>query len=236
MRKCWLQSHIYGTGCWRKQFNFGANSILIKLFIYEDDADLREGLSNYLSSTGEIEVVCGFGNCDTISNDLKHAEVDVILMDIDMPGTNGIDGVRIAKAVRPNVNIIMFTVFDDDKKIFDAICAGADGYLLKQTAPEKIIEALKDVNNGGAPITPSIAKKVLNSFPKTSAEEMPALLTIKEREILLCLVKGMSYKEVGDAAKVSVETVRTHIKRMYAKLHVHSMSQAVAKAIQQKLV
>jgi DNA-binding NarL/FixJ family response regulator len=209
---------------------------LIRLYIYEDDEDLREGLSNYLSSTGEIDVVCCFANCDTIANDLKMGQVEVILMDIDMPGTNGIEGVRIAKAVQPAINIIMFTVFDDDKKIFDAICAGADGYLLKQTPPDRIIEALKDVLNGGAPITPSIAKKVLNSFPKKSSENNSELLTVKEREILQHLVKGRSYKQVAEANSISIETVRTHIKRMYNKLHVHSMSQAVAMAIQQKLV
>ncbi len=100
-----------------------------------------------------------FENCDTIETDLKDLKADAILMDIDMPGTNGIEGVRKAKAVRPDVSIIMFTVFDDDKKIFDALCAGADGYLLKKIAPDKIIEALKDVHTGGAPMTPSIAKK-----------------------------------------------------------------------------
>jgi DNA-binding NarL/FixJ family response regulator len=209
---------------------------VIKLYIYEDDKDLREGLANYLSSAGDFNVVCCFGNCDTIGIDLKAAKVDVILMDIDMPGTNGIEGVRIAKAVQPTVNILMFTVFDDDKKIFDAICAGADGYLLKKTPPEKIIEALKDVFNGGAPITPSIAKKVLQSFPKKNSDDDSALLTGKEREILLHLVNGKSYKQIAIAAGIGIETVRTHIKRMYSKLHVHSMSQAVAKAIQQKIV
>jgi len=153
-----------------------------------------------------------------------------------MPGTDGIEGVRLAKAVQPSANILMFTVFDDDKKIFDAICAGADGYLLKKTAPEKIIEALKDVYNGGAPITPSIAKKVLQSFPKKNSDDDGTLLTVKEREILLHLVNGKSYKQIATATTTSIETVRTHIKRMYSKLHVHSMSQAVAKAIQQKIV
>lgn len=157
-------------------------------------------------------------------------------MDIDMPGTNGIDGVRLAKAVHPAVNIIMFTVFDDDKKIFDAICAGADGYLLKKTAPEKIIEALRDVYQGGAPVTPSIAKKVLHAFPKKNDESNAALLTAKEREILQHLVSGKSYKQVAAATGTGIETIRTHIKRMYSKLHVHSMSQAVAKAIQQRII
>jgi DNA-binding NarL/FixJ family response regulator len=208
---------------------------LIKLFIYEDDKDLRDGLCQFLAATGIFEVVCSFANCDTIQQDLKSADVDILLMDIDMPGTNGIEGIRLAKAVKPSLNILMFTVFDDDKKIFDAICSGADGYLLKKTAPEKIIEALKDVYNGGAPMTPSIAKKVLASFPrKTDNDTEP--LTAKEQEILTHLVNGNSYKQVASLQNTSVETVRTHIKHIYSKLHVSSMSQAVAKAIQHKIV
>ncbi len=210
--------------------------ILIKLIIYEDNKDLREGLTQFLSSTGEIDVVCSFDNCDTIQSDLKNANIDIILMDIDMPGTNGIEGVRLAKMVQPSINILMFTVFDDDKKIYDSICAGADGYLLKKTLPEKLIEALKDVHSGGAPMTPSIARKVLSSFPKTTHRPNSQPLTEKEREVLQHLVDGKSYKQIATASNISIETVRTHIKHIYSKLHVSSMSQAVAKAIHQKIV
>jgi DNA-binding NarL/FixJ family response regulator len=208
---------------------------MIRLYIYEDDNDLREGLSQFLSFTGEFNVVCSFGNCDTIQTDLKATDVDVILMDIDMPGTNGIEGIKLAKALKPSVHILVFTVFDDDQKIFDAICAGADGYLLKKTAPEKIIEALKDVYNGGSPMTPSIAKKVLTAFPKASNQHTEPL-TDKEREVLQELVSGKSYKQIAQALNIGIETVRTHIKHIYSKLHVSSMSQAVAKAIHQKIV
>ena len=176
-----------------------------------------------------------FENCDTIQADLAEFNPDILLMDIDMPGTNGIEGIRLAKITKPSVNILMFTVFDDDKKIFDAICNGADGYLLKKTAPEKIIEALKDVHIGGAPMTPSIAKKVLNFFPKKSIGDSEPL-TGKELEILQHLVNGKAYKQIADLQFVSIETVRTHIKHIYRKLHVNSMSQAVAKAINQKIV
>lgn len=208
---------------------------MIRLYIYEDDKDLREGLSQFLSFTGDFSVVCSFGNCDTIQTDLQSADVDVILMDIDMPGTNGIEGIKLAKALKPNIHILVFTVFDDDRKIFDAICAGADGYLLKKTAPEKIIEALKDVHNGGSPMTPSIAKKVLNAFPKVNNQNSEPL-TEKEREVLQQLVNGKSYKQIADILNIGIETVRTHIKHIYTKLHVSSMSQAVAKAINQKIV
>lgn len=208
---------------------------MIQLLIYEDDKDLREGLAQFLISTNEFEIACLFENCDTIQADVAQFNPDILLMDIDMPGTNGIEGIRLAKITNPSLNILMFTVFDDDKKIFDAIRNGADGYLLKKTSPEKIIEALKDVYNGGAPLTPSIAKKVLNFFPKKTAGHTEPL-TGKEQEILLHLVNGKSYKQVGDLQQISLETVRTHIKHIYSKLHVNSMSQAVAKAIHQKIV
>lgn len=205
------------------------------MYIYEDDEDLRDGLSQFLSFTGAFNIVCSFGNCDTIQNDLDATDIDVVLMDIDMPGTNGIEGIKLAKAIRPNVHILVFTVFDDDQKIFDAICAGADGYLLKKTPPEKIIEALKDVYNGGSPMTPSIAKKVLNAFPKVNSQNSGPL-TEKEREVLQQLVSGKSYKQIAGALGIGIETVRTHIKHIYTKLQVSSMSQAVAKAINQKIV
>jgi DNA-binding NarL/FixJ family response regulator len=210
--------------------------LLIRLYIYEDDTDLREGLTQFLTSTNEFDVLCSFGNCDTIQIDLRSAKVDILLMDLDMPGTGGIEGIRLAKAIQPAVNILVFTVFDDDQKIFDAICGGADGYLLKRTSPEKIIEALKDVHTGGAPMSPSIARKVLNSFAKPNNPQPDTPLTDKEREVLQQLVNGKSYKQVADVLDISIETVRTHIKRIYSKLHVSSMSQAVAKAINQKII
>lgn len=208
---------------------------LIKLVIYEDDEDLLKGLSQFLGSTNEFTIEACFTNCDTIQADLKALKPEILLMDIDMPGTNGIEGVRLAKAVMPHVSILMFTVFDDDKKIFDAICAGADGYLLKRTPPDKIIEALKDVLSGGAPMTPSIAKKVLHFFPKKHTVDTEPL-TEKETQVLQNLVNGQSYKQVAAAMKITIETVRTHIKSIYRKLHVNSMSQAVAKAINDKLI
>jgi DNA-binding NarL/FixJ family response regulator len=208
---------------------------VIKLLIYEDDKDMREGLGQFISGTGEFSVEGMFPNCDTVAIDLKELPADILLMDIDMPGVNGIEGVRIAKTARPSVSILMFTVFDDDKKIFDAICAGADGYILKTTVPEKIIEALRDVYNGGAPMTPSIARKVLQAFPKKNVQDSEPL-TDKELEVLQQLVIGKSYKQIADALSIGIETVRTHIKHIYAKLHVRSMSQAVAKAINQKIV
>jgi DNA-binding NarL/FixJ family response regulator len=208
---------------------------LIHLLIYEDDKELREGVGQLLTSSGEFCVEGLFSNCDTIDQDLKELKADILLMDIDMPGRNGIEGVRIAKLIRPSVQVLMFTVFDDDEKIFDAICAGADGYILKKTLPEKIIEALKDVHNGGAPKTPSIARKVLQAFPKKPVPDNEPL-TEKETEVLHQLVIGNSYKQIANTLSISIETVRTHIKHIYAKLQVRSMSQAVAKAINQRII
>lgn len=209
---------------------------MIHLLIYEDDADLREGLGQFLSAAGAFSVNGLFSNCDTIETDLKDLSADIILMDIDMPGRNGIEGVRIAKQTKPDVSVLMFTVFDDDTKIFDAICAGADGYLLKKTAPDKIIEAIRDLHHGGAPMTPSIARRVLQAFPRTRPDSQEAPLTGKEQDVLQELVAGKSYKQIADSLRISIETVRTHIKHIYRKLHVCSMSQAVAKAIHQKIV
>ncbi len=183
---------------------------MIRLLIYEDDKDLRDGLAQFLSFTNEFEVAGGFENCDSIQTDVAQLKPDILLMDIDMPGTNGIEGITLAKAAKPSIHILMFTVFDDDKKIFDDICNGADGYLLKKTPPEKIIEALKDVYSGGAPMTPSIAKKVLNFFPKKSTADTEPL-TEKEHEILAHLVNGQGYKQIAALQHISIETVRTHI-------------------------
>lgn len=208
---------------------------LIRLIIYEDDKDLREGLGQYLAATGAFSVEGLFSNCDTIAIDIKNLPADIILMDIDMPGRNGIDGVQIVKAQKPEIMVLMFTIFDDDKKIFDAICAGADGYLLKNTTPERLVEGLRDVCNGGAAMSPSIAKKVMNAFPKKERDAYEPL-TEKELQVLQLLVQGNSYKEVASLAGMSVDTVRTHIRHIYTKLQVRSMSQAVAKAINQKIV
>ena len=208
---------------------------MINVIIYEDDKDLLEGLCQFLTATNEFTVEACYEDCNTVQADLKNSNADIILMDIDMPGTNGIDGVRIAKIVKPEICILMFTVFDEDKKIFDAICAGADGYLLKKTKPEKIAEALKDALNGGAPISPSIAKKMLNFFPKILKPDTEPL-TEKETEVLQHLVNGKSYKQVAAEMNITLETVRSHIKNIYRKLHVNSMSQAVAKAINHKLI
>ncbi len=162
----------------------------------------------------------------------------MVLMDIEMPGINGIEAVKIIKHELPAIQVLMQTVFHDDDNIFNAICAGASGYILKTTSPAGYMEAIKDVYNGGSPMSGSIARRVLELFQKNI---MPVTnkdyqLTPKEKEILQHLVKGKSFKMIADAISASYETVRTHMKNIYTKLHVNSNTEAVSKALQEKIV
>jgi DNA-binding NarL/FixJ family response regulator len=151
-------------------------------------------------------------------------------MDITMPGTGGLEGLRIVRGASPQTQVLMCTIFEDNENIFKAICNGASGYLLKKSAPSKIIEAIKEVHEGGAPITSSVARKILGLFPKTPARSAEIdKLAKREQEILQLLMKGYSYKMIAAELQISVETVRTHIKRIYEKLHVHSAQEAIAK-------
>ena len=159
-------------------------------------------------------------------------------MDIEMPGINGIDAVAMIKSKYPDVKILMQTIFEDDDNIFQSICNGAEAYILKNTPPEEILSALKEIYEGGAPMTPAIASKVLKMFKhnfSTDANES-FNLSPREKEILKCLVEGMSYKLVADSCYISIETVSGHIKNIYRKLQVHSKSEAVVKAIKSKII
>lgn len=203
----------------------------IRVAIYEDNRALREALEIFISQEPDLLLTGAYADCTQVEEDLRVQEADVVLMDIDMPGRSGIEGAALVKRYFPTTEVLMLTVFDDDNKVFDAVCAGANGYLLKKTPPDKILEAIRDLYAGGAPMTPLIARKVLQLFPRTPALNTETdKLTPRELSVLENLAKGNSYKMVAAELGISIETVRTHIKRIYEKLHVHSVAEAIAKA------
>ena len=211
---------------------------MIRVAIFEDNRSLREGLTAMISGTSGFDCVGAFPNCNNLLKNIAQSKPDVVLMDIEMPGINGIEAVSIIKEEHPEIKILMETIFDDDEKIFNSICAGAEGYILKHTSPAEIMEAIQEIYEGGGPMTPSIANRVLKMMkdkPDTHGKETFDLST-REKEILTCLVKGMSYKMVADACFISIETVNVHIKNIYKKLQVHSKSEAVVKAIKGRIV
>ena len=210
----------------------------IKVAIFEDNKHLRESLYYLINGTEGFVCTGAFADGNDLVFQLKKSIPQVILMDIEMPGINGIEAVKVIREHFPGVQVLMQTVFHDDENIFKAVCAGASGYILKTTSPAGYIEAIKDVYNGGSPMTGSIARRVLELFQKniTPAAAKDYQLTPKEKEILQQLVKGKSFKMIADAIGSTYETVRTHMKNIYAKLHVNSNTEAVSKALNEKIV
>ena len=207
------------------------------VLIYEDNNSLRESLSNLLQLTGSFTVLGAFAHCLDAESQVKQLEPDVILMDIDMPGQTGIEAVQKIRVFNKQVQIIMLTVFDDNTHVYDALFAGANGYLLKKYASDKLTSSINEVLHGGAPMSPSIARMVINYMQKHEAP--PAAdyqLTPREKEILQSLSRGNSFKMIASEMEISLDTVRTHIKRIYDKLHVSSQIEAVSKALNEKLV
>jgi DNA-binding NarL/FixJ family response regulator len=210
----------------------------IKVAIVEDHKQLRESLSELIRFSPGFELVGVYPNPLNIVTYLKQDMPDVVLMDIQMPGMTGIEAVGVIKRELPNIKIIMQTVFEDNDKIFQSICAGANGYILKNTGTQKYLEAITEAYHGGAPLTPSIATKVLSLFRATPQQPQKEEydLTDREKEILHYLVKGFSYKMIADSCSISYDTVRFHMKNIYSKLHVASMTEVVAKVIKSDLL
>lgn len=211
---------------------------MIRVSVYDDNKNRREGLQLLIDESDGMICVGAYPNCKNVILNQSHAPSDVVLMDIDMPDLNGIEGVKLIRKNFSQVYVLMQTVFEDEDKIFESICAGANGYLLKKASPEKIISAIKDVMDGDAPMTASVAKKVLEMFQKQPRQDMNDTfdLTAREKEILGYLVKGMSYKMIANECGISYNTVSTHIRKIYEKLHVHSATEAISKVISQKII
>lgn len=216
----------------------------LRLVLYEDNADLRASLSQLLGTAPGLVLVGAFGSCGQAGADVRHLRPDAVLMDIDLPGCSGIEGLRRVKAAAPRTSVVMLTVFEEDEQVFDAILAGADGYLLKKTPPDRLLAAIGELREGGAPITPAVARQVLRLFARpgglgwrraTPASAPPAGLSPREREIVGLLVEGYSYKMIAAQCFISIDTVRSHIKNIYEKLHVRSGPEAVSKALREGL-
>lgn len=206
----------------------------IKILIYDDNSLFRQSLGLLFEST-DIEVSAARDNPSKAVEDIRKYNPDVVLMDIDMPQINGVEAVKKIRKENLDIPIIMLTVFEDNSHIFDAICAGASGYLLKRNVSEEIHNAIKMVLNGEAPMTGSVAKKVLLMLPKSHKEETESHnLTNREFDILQLLVKGYSYKMIASDLFISIDTVRFHIKKIYDKLQVHSATEAVSKALKNR--
>lgn len=202
----------------------------IRVLIYEDNTPLREALGRLVESAEGYQLVGAFGDCLKANEQTHRLQPEVILMDIELPGRDGIQAVISLHRQFPRVEVLMLTIFDDDDRIFRALCAGASGYLLKQTPPDELLEAIRMVAAGGSPMSPSIARRVVQTF---SARTNPSgdfdQLTTRESQVLHYLAQGLSYKLVAAELGISVETVRTHIKHIYEKLQVHSLVEAITK-------
>lgn len=210
----------------------------IKVAIFEDNKLVRDALEAILNGTPGYTCCGAFADGNRWMQDIKRSEPDVVLMDIEMPGLNGIEVTTQLTATYPAIKILIQTVFNDSEKIFNALCAGASGYILKNDAPTKYLEAINEVYNGGAPMNPVVAKKVLGFFGNKNVilitpETNDYQLSQREKEILQLMVGGDNYKNIAGKAFISYETVRTHVKNIYKKLHVACRSEAVTKAMQQ---
>ena len=209
----------------------------IAVAIYEDNDKLRDVLSLLIGTTEQFVVKGAYTNCVNVKNETLISRPDVVIMDIDMPGCSGIDGVRIVKEIDVAIKVLMHTVFDDDEKLFACLSNGADGYLLKRDTSVQLIPAIRDVIEGGAPMSPGIARKVLTAFHKPKEPAGGAYrVTDREQQVLTLLARGYSYRMIGIEYSISPETVKRHLKNIYQKLHVQCGPEAVAKAIREKII
>ena len=216
---------------------------MIRVALVEDNDTIRLGLAALIDGTPGFQCVGAWGSCEDMLTELREVRPGVLLMDIGLPGISGIEGLRRAKAILPDLNILILTVYDENDLVFEALCAGACGYLVKKTPPARLLEAIQEAQGGGSPMSSHIARKVVNLLRQTTAEPKasPAvpeetLLTSRERDILNGLAGGNSYQALAKGLNISTDTVRFHIRNIYRKLHVHSQSEAVAKALRKGII
>ncbi len=213
------------------------NLAVIRVVLIEDQRDVREGLTVLINGSNGFHCMGSFRTMEEAIRAVDREQPDVVLTDIDLPGMNGVEGTRILKERHPDLPVVALTVYDDDDEVFAALCAGASGYLLKNTSPSRLLESLKEVAAGGAPMSPEVARKVINLFKRFHPpERAPHRLTQQEVTLLKLIVEGHSYKTAATALKISVSTISFHLQNIYIKLQVHSKSEAVAKALRDGIV
>ena len=204
----------------------------LRIAIFDDNKNILDSITMLLQTEPAFDVVGSFSNVFDCVNDVIDCRPGVVLMNIEMPGMTGIEAVMLIKKEFPQVQALMQTVFEDDDRVFDSICAGASGYILKNHLNTRLVEAIKELQFGGSPMSPTIARKVLNKLQQTPSIKPAAMpdyrLTPREKEVLGCLVNGQSYKMIGADLHISYETVRSHVKKIYEKLHVASLTEVVA--------
>jgi DNA-binding NarL/FixJ family response regulator len=209
----------------------------IGILLYEDNDDLRESLCNMINLSKDLLLLGSYPDVSRVDHQVKQINPDVILMDIDMPGKNGIEAVKIIRRFNQKAQIMMLTVFDDNKHIYDAICAGASGYLLKKNISDKLLPSIYEILQGEAPMSPGIARMIIQNLQQLpNTQENKYHLTPREKEILLSLSQGNSFKMIAAQLYISIDTIRTHSKNIYEKLQVHTQIEAVSKAINEKLL
>jgi DNA-binding NarL/FixJ family response regulator len=205
---------------------------MINIAIVEDDSFIRESLQEFIDAVDNMRLVASKDSVEAFLYWLNdNNKPDIILMDIGLPGMSGISGIKLIKEKYPGINILMLTIYNDSHRIFQSLCAGASGYLLKNTPFSEIKEAIEIIHNGGSSMSPQIARKVIDYFHSDKTGQVVSPLTIKEKEIVMCLVDGMSYKMIADKENISIETVRSHIKKIYKKLHVHNKAGVIRKSL-----
>lgn len=203
---------------------------MILVSIVDDEKDLRQSIATFVNGSPGFKCVSAYGSAETALKGLRVDKPDVVLMDINLGGMNGIECVEQLKIEMPAIQVLMLTVYEDTDQIFKALEAGATGYLLKRSSPTKLLQAIREVHAGGSPMSSSIARKVVASFQKSQQTGPKAVhLSPREEMVLNCLAKGLTYKQIADQLEISIDTIRTYLRRIYEKLHVQSRTEAVAK-------